>query len=536
MGGTTSSRSPSRAPILLRPRNFQWYWKSAAADAGSLSSQEWTKFKDIDNEIIEDALNTKKRTVKIDGGCVVNLTQKTLQVKCEQYPIKRFELERNRTTSQLREERFACPVPLISTTTTTTEADSMFIGFVHTIPNAYYDRELRGKHKTVAFVVGEAAKGILTEGTALEKAEEAKWLAEQLLVVKHLDQRVKITIAYQTPTLPAPIGDTCINLYTRGSFWYTLLNRIMREQKTLTLEQLMTVGPFAYLLKWYIYGEAPHEPLTVYRGLTLSEEERKEFLPEEGRHLTLKAFTSTSKNRAVAEMFSGNTLLVIEVQRNYFLGGHIAELSVFPDEEEVLVLPGTALYLVNYEYDNESQRHVCWYKIWAPSKPETLSWGWVSIEVNCHDAFRPSSNQFLKTSAFFWSGYCMSFAKDLSSHWMGMVGSHLKMCLMAEFDSIESLAIISSPLGRFSLHYLIELLRQTTGIGRFDLFLLWSNCISRMNHRSVGRSRWNHSYLHWEALCNWQNNTEIVEIDALMSHLNTSFVSALSDCCSVASK
>lgn len=58
-----------------------------------------------------------------------------------------------------------------------------------------------------------------------------------------------------------------------------------------------------------------------------------------------------------------------------------------------------------------------------------------------------------------------------------MVGSHLKMCLMAEFDSIESLAAISSPLGRFSLHYLIELLSQTTGINRFDLFLLWSNCI-----------------------------------------------------------
>ena len=239
----------------------------------------------------------------------------------------------------------------------------MFTGFVHTIPDAYYDRELRGKQKTVAFVVGEAAKGILTEGTALEKAEEAKWLAEQLLVVKHLGQRVKITTAYQTPTLPAPIGDTCINLYTKGSFWYTLLNRVMREQKTLTLKQLMTVGPFAYLLKWYIYCAAPHEPLTVYRGLTLSEDERKEFLPEKDRHLTLKAFTSTSKNRAVAEMFSGNSLLVIEVQRNFFLGGHIAELSAFPDEDEVLVLPGTALYLVNYEYDNESQRHVFWYKI-----------------------------------------------------------------------------------------------------------------------------------------------------------------------------
>ncbi|CAF5006643.1 unnamed protein product, partial [Rotaria sp. Silwood1] len=45
--------SSNRLPVLLRPKNFQWYWNSAVDPWSSV--EEWMKYTDVDNEIIEDA-------------------------------------------------------------------------------------------------------------------------------------------------------------------------------------------------------------------------------------------------------------------------------------------------------------------------------------------------------------------------------------------------------------------------------------------------------------------------------------------------
>jgi hypothetical protein len=56
---------------------------------------------------------------------------------------------------------------------------------------------------------------------------------------------------------------------------------------------------------------------TVYRGTTLTDEQRRRYMKEydkeaeEGLYFT--SFTSTSSNREVANMFSGNTLFIIDI-------------------------------------------------------------------------------------------------------------------------------------------------------------------------------------------------------------------------------
>ncbi|CAF1544431.1 unnamed protein product, partial [Rotaria sp. Silwood1] len=84
----------------------------------------------------------------------------------------------------------------------------------------------------MAYVVKEATKGVIQEGTKLGKVHEAEWLAKQLREVEHLGQDVPLFLRY-----PSEIGDTLDYLYTKESFWYKLINRVLRNLDTVTLEQ-----------------------------------------------------------------------------------------------------------------------------------------------------------------------------------------------------------------------------------------------------------------------------------------------------------
>ncbi len=63
----------------------------------------------------------------------------------------------------------------------------------------------------MSYVVEEVAKGIMKEGTVLDKEKEVQWLSEQLLRVKHFGDNVK---ARQFCKIPSEIGKTCVHLYS----------------------------------------------------------------------------------------------------------------------------------------------------------------------------------------------------------------------------------------------------------------------------------------------------------------------------------
>ena len=91
------------------------------------------------------------------------------------------------------------------------------------------------ENKTIADIVGEAAYGIIKEGSLIGKVHEAQWLAQQLMNVKDFGSNVEASFI---KSFPSEIGETYVYLYTKESFLYKLINRILRDPYSITREQI----------------------------------------------------------------------------------------------------------------------------------------------------------------------------------------------------------------------------------------------------------------------------------------------------------
>ncbi|CAF2142897.1 unnamed protein product [Rotaria magnacalcarata] len=358
----------SCVPCYERPRNFQWYWKS--------SDVKWEEYLDVENEIIEDAHNERHEYVDIDGGYTIDLKQQVQEKSNshERWPIKRDQFDKHLTNVQLRKDRFSSPITISTQkTTTTTCSDQNMLGEDDllkywlnkgSLDDIYRDLENADNKKTISDLTQEASNGIIQEGISIGEAEKARWLARQLNNVKNYGENMQ----FGPNTIPSEIGKTLVNLYTRDTFWCKLINSVIRDLSTMTRKKVNTIGPFCVLLRSYIndQGDNPF-PSIVYRGLTLTDEERKNFMKEEMR---FTAFTSTSKNRTLAELL-GNTLLIIDLnvkERRHGslikIGRDISMMSNFPEEEEYLIIPRSTFNFEKYEYDESKdlQKHIVYLK------------------------------------------------------------------------------------------------------------------------------------------------------------------------------
>ncbi|CAF1106900.1 unnamed protein product [Didymodactylos carnosus] len=357
--------------VSKHPPTFQWFWNSAS-DSWS-GDEQWQNYTDIENEIIEDAYSAKKTEVEIDGDYVISFEHQIQYKKSatdKQRPVKRVQFNRDRSNDHLREERFWLPIILAPTSQppghqpeTRDPLDRLLKSAQ--FRNAYHELELKNTPKTIANVVESAAAGIITEGTTLGKTSEAEWLAQRLLSVKHFGTHV---VANLFSRIAPEIGKTCIYLYTKESFWYKLINRVLRAPETIKRDQVLTLGPFCWLLYEYLIHNYTTDVLVVYRGLTVTDEQRQQVMKPT---LQFPSFTSTSRNREKAEQF-GNTLLIIDLNVKYRVakkyydnvkcGANISHLSDFPNEEEFLIWPGRYFHFVKEEYDNVKKKHVIYLK------------------------------------------------------------------------------------------------------------------------------------------------------------------------------
>ncbi|CAF4198009.1 unnamed protein product [Adineta steineri] len=435
-----ASAACCRAPILRRPSShYQWYWNYRQDDG---KEEEWMKYINIDNEIIEDAYNEQKDEVEIDGSIMINLKQQIQYQKVdlsEQCVIKRVLLEeRVGRNVHLQEERFSQTIVVSTTTSIDGQRDlprrdadthaasiekyDLFSNDVQTshmtrslhwifssvlgnkpatesenknkerndaiehaiqkvlsvdktqtgmqwmrsgyFSSGYELSELRSKNKTIANVVQEAAEGILKEGEAVGKLCQAQHLAQQLMKVKHYGEDIQVKY-FKGIQCPSEIGDTFVNVYTKDSFWYKLLNGVLRHPKTASYDQLKTLGPFCFLLHNYLKNISTTDILRVYRGILLTTaEERKSFMD---KHVRFLSFNSTTANRELAEIY-GNTLLIIDLDTKFNamqdcqVGASISHLSNFPEEEEYLLWTGACFEFVKYEYDNLKHKHIIYLK------------------------------------------------------------------------------------------------------------------------------------------------------------------------------
>lgn len=145
--------------------------------------------------------------------------------------------------------------------------------------------------------------------------------------------------------------ECAVRLYSASSFLYNLINSVMRNEDESKLE---TLGPFFYLLWSHVVINSLRNggEETVYRGCTLTKEMVEEYRQVIGTYIAWPAFTSTSKSREVAEMFTGNTLFVIRIHTDICARYcDISLFSRFPQEEEILLITSVPLEVKNVEHD-----------------------------------------------------------------------------------------------------------------------------------------------------------------------------------------
>ncbi|CAF4952207.1 unnamed protein product, partial [Rotaria magnacalcarata] len=144
-------------------------------------------------------------------------------------------------------------------------------------------------------------------------------------------------------------SSVCIHLYTRESFLYRVLNTALRDSDH---SKLATLGPLCFLIRDYSRTCIDYIG-TVYRGVQLSLTSILSYKQAVGSWRTWPSYTSTSKNRKMAE-FRGNTLFIIEITNTKLSSPRaydVTEISQFPSEEEVLLPAGVSFQVISVEQD-----------------------------------------------------------------------------------------------------------------------------------------------------------------------------------------
>ena len=97
-------------------------------------------------------------------------------------------------------------------------------------------------------------------------------------------------------------------LYTANSFMYRLVNGALRSND---MSKIDTLGPFCYLLYHRLRLDRTRGDQILYRGASFSMKLIEEYKNTVGKTIVWRAFTSTSKDCRVAQMYAGNTLFII---------------------------------------------------------------------------------------------------------------------------------------------------------------------------------------------------------------------------------
>jgi hypothetical protein len=155
------------------------------------------------------------------------------------------------------------------------------------------------------------------------------------------------------------ILEYCVNLYTQSSFLFRAFHQDLGDYYALDAGKLAN---YERLLSLYVESYGKSHIGTVYRGAMLNDERLKLHVGSD--YYTAwysNTYLSTSKCRQVAEMF-GNTLMIIEIDEvsdNKGKSVDVSELSVFPEEEEVLLTPEYMLFKVKQpEFDSNLNKHI----------------------------------------------------------------------------------------------------------------------------------------------------------------------------------
>jgi hypothetical protein len=321
----------------------QWYYGNENKQSEERLI-EWIKYRDIEMEIIETAYQQRKSEVFLDKYRIDfnKWIQYNRVDSTEESPVKRQTDCRREDC--LREERFFSQSSLTSTSS---------YGSAHAwcpFLSAWHNTSA-GKKALFDFssAIDACADGILQEAARdpSDSQTEANWMVEQLLACKEKSRR--------------ETSRFCVHLYTRESFLYRILNTALRDGDHSKLD---TLGPLCFLIRSYSHACKAFIG-TVYRGVDLSPAMITSYKQAEGMWRTWPSFTSTSKNKKMAEI-RGNTLFIITIANIQFSfpvrACDISDISQFPSEEEVLSPAGISFQIVRV-VENPYQKNIIEIKI-----------------------------------------------------------------------------------------------------------------------------------------------------------------------------
>jgi hypothetical protein len=313
----------------------------------------WCHYSDIENIIIEEAFMAKINFVVLDDYHIdfSHNLQISNNDRDEQRSVKRVVYNIN--DIHLREERFT------SNTITLKRSSSDAYNLISTFILAatkylnLEEKELTSSNETVVLMVVEkAALGIIEEGKKIGKKCEAEWIAKKLMERKN--SGIKEVWKY------------CANLYSKESFLYKKVNETMRliesdENEQIWRSKLDTFAPFCLLLCHNLFNDKSTKNFgTLYRGITLSPAEIDLFKADCFRNpkpeRSFQPFTTCSRNRSRAEVYDGNTLLMM--QGEHVCTVDLAPFSEYPHEEEVLFLTAACFTVERVEFDKVKSKHL----------------------------------------------------------------------------------------------------------------------------------------------------------------------------------
>lgn len=315
-----------------------WLWKCNRDPWSVNGDDQWTRYTDIEMEVLEAAHQQNWESVDLDHYRI-DLRE---FVQISKNDAQRTRPVQRRTDIQklgsLRENRFTYPEELHDKSFNDC-SQSDISEFAYT-----WWKKNSKKINSYADQVEDAAQGIIIAGCDLGKTVEAFWIADQLRAVKEKSW--------------LEISKACIFIYTLDSFLYQILNETLRKNDRSKID---TLGAFCHLLSAVDYASEltkyhRHTGL-VYRTAQLTEGQIASYQLAIGKGLkSWMNFTSTSRSRAQAERFAGNVLFIIDIRSLYY-GLHIASLSAYPEEEEVLLRASQQFWVQEVDYNKSTKKY-----------------------------------------------------------------------------------------------------------------------------------------------------------------------------------
>ena len=316
----------------------KFLWSYEADEQG-----DWQRYSDLENYIIEDAYQKKleKSSSLVELGDKIIDFREGLQFSQTETIVKTRQIKREEvsiTALSLRDERFHYADNLQIITDIFAQQQTQSIGSCW-----YYDSSLKPHEHHLSEVIELIVDGITKEGTLLNETYQTQLMGTRL---RNVDMKSE-----------EEIYACCVHLYTLNSFLFRLINLSLRNEDR---NKIDTRGPYCFILSWGFYNShivEENNALTVYCGCTSTDEIIEGYKRAAGARVFWRPFTSTSKNREVAEMFSGNTLFSISLG-NCMDGRYrdISSLSQYPEEEEVLLNENTCLQIENVLFNQHNKR------------------------------------------------------------------------------------------------------------------------------------------------------------------------------------